>query len=1334
MKIKNLLVLALTLFGTAFTAQAQVVKEDFSAPQTKAATDQGYYEFINLQPNEGEKVDKWTVADGVLNIENSADYPCSGQKWQRAIKFRNLPFKEKTFYKLSLDLTTNETYIDSETSTEAPGYLDMKIMQGDENADICILGANLSEQRINYTLNAGDSKKYSKVFYYASKTKQDSAYQANCAGKELYDPAKYFVGINVYSPGKYVLDNVLLEEATAIDSIGFYGQAIKVYYGDQLNATALCAGKKQYVLDNSCAKVTINGEAADIVSVEVKADGYLYVFVDNELSTADVVKVSFKAPAEVQFTGSYAGASLDFSDVQAIEDETIDATSWLMDEAELVSSVPVDGNFNLDQLITDFTFTFDKPVYTIKTDAGEAPVAKLSNGETLKLLTTEELSKVLAFQRPSNDSLAKGSYTVTLQNIFNEYGTAHEGDITVSFEVGKAQVAETVYSEYTTSLLQGENGSQPTGWSIMVGGSDYTGGEPKADDGSACRNINVTGTDGNSYTAFYICDRAGYTYMQSPETALPKGNIEFSLLAMSHDAASSSRTVEYRIEDLNGTVIATGSGVTSIGTDNFTTPDATSIATIKFENPAEQNVIIKIRNTAGAWEGARVLGFRYRTYTMTQGEVFVPEVVAEGNFAGWTNNNSPKLGTGWKMYGSNGIMKNADQSCGWGGAERSITDGSRVLSVNMKNFNGMAMYYAAANAYSTYGQFNNQTEREGEVTDPETGQPIPEKVLKLKNAKYQVTYYIGGWHNNDQSVKFEIFNFDDGVSGTPVYSRSDAVTSNNDVSGAEANKIQFFWSAPTAGQYIIKVTSEKGECLFGNMAIQTTASLAVQYAQMMNEALEPAKAELALANADDKYAGVTRDALAKAIKDYTNPDFHSVAEYDEAIANVNALIKKSQARRDNVDKYPTYIQNIEILMSEVVGTKYQKLEAYKALNEVYSQYKDVNPTDIVDDDELASTTEKLNNYYTLLSNMVKTGVGLLTQQIDNLAAKLDPEDADVIRTAEAITDDQELAYILKLKNLKALYDKLAAPQSDTLFTKIDPETSLEVTDSIELTDFIQNANLYSTCPTRDLTDYTNIPGWKITNYNGGISQQWSWSAWSGSEFCPINNVFLLNGWYGDFTIEQNVSLLPVGSYRYVSGTQDRGFADTSDDKTAALDTRDHWTVTGTDGTNEITGEIFSYIYWQSGEVRDSVPFDITNQGQWYDLTNDNSKPIAVNQAGDQPYGELLIGSRAVSYQSSASVDNFKIYMTGKKEGFDYAAAAAAVQKLINGLVLTGDADNDGRVDVSDITTVASFILGKTPASWNEANADADKDGEITVSDITTIATIILTKAKKQMAK
>ncbi|MCQ2129659.1 MAG: Ig-like domain-containing protein [Bacteroidaceae bacterium] len=63
--------------------------------------------------------------------------------------------------------------------------------------------------------------------------------------------------------------------------------------------------------------------------------------------------------------------------------------------------------------------------------------------------------------------------------------------------------------------------------------------------------------------------------------------------------------------------------------------------------------------------------------------------------------------------------------------------------------------------------------------------------------------------------------------------------------------------------------------------------------------------------------------------------------------------------------------------------------------------------------------------------------------------------------------------------------------------------------------------------------------------------------------------------------------------------------------------------------------------------------------------------------------------------------------------------------ILGSNVLLGDANNDKVVDVSDITTIASYILGKNPNPFNAKNADANKDGVVDVSDITATVGIIL---------
>lgn len=64
-------------------------------------------------------------------------------------------------------------------------------------------------------------------------------------------------------------------------------------------------------------------------------------------------------------------------------------------------------------------------------------------------------------------------------------------------------------------------------------------------------------------------------------------------------------------------------------------------------------------------------------------------------------------------------------------------------------------------------------------------------------------------------------------------------------------------------------------------------------------------------------------------------------------------------------------------------------------------------------------------------------------------------------------------------------------------------------------------------------------------------------------------------------------------------------------------------------------------------------------------------------------------------------------------------------ELSGSAILLGDANNDGEVNVNDITTIATFILTGNVDSFNFENADVNKDGIINVNDITGTASIIL---------
>ena len=73
-------------------------------------------------------------------------------------------------------------------------------------------------------------------------------------------------------------------------------------------------------------------------------------------------------------------------------------------------------------------------------------------------------------------------------------------------------------------------------------------------------------------------------------------------------------------------------------------------------------------------------------------------------------------------------------------------------------------------------------------------------------------------------------------------------------------------------------------------------------------------------------------------------------------------------------------------------------------------------------------------------------------------------------------------------------------------------------------------------------------------------------------------------------------------------------------------------------------------------------------------------------------------------------------------GLDTKKPEASISDLI--AFLRSDANDDGRISIADVTTIAAYLLGRTPESFSEDSADANKDTRISIADVTTVAGIL----------
>ncbi len=1241
MKFKNLLSLgAMLSCGLVAQAQVPVFHESFEAAQTKQPTEVGYYEEINKEEGEKEGVkwsDQWSIVEGgavgkCFNFYNSDNVLNPDNFWRRAVKFRNLPLEAGKSYRLSFRFKGSNTYSNGETDVKAK--MRVGLMQGVENADISILGAGDKDQyrEVSY-FNPNKYETYNLMYYFADKAKQDAEYEKQCANNEVYAEAnkdKYFATFNVFNPGDYYLDEVELVEAN-VASVIYNNGAIRIDLGYSTNIKTLAAEKGYYLLPNDCVTVKVDGTVAKVESVEARSDGFLYIFlVDDTLEGEMEVKYENPAEGGLQYAEGEAieGGVLTFIE-KAEYDENFNAdgdiSSWLYGEAQCVATTPLDGSFGLEG-VSEVTFTFDKEVCSGKNnEVNHGPVATLSDGTVLKLKEgTPEFTNTLTFVS-ENGNFTKGSYAVTLSDVVTSEGTKSQNAM-LTFEVGKVQVSETILTlieggDYKTQLEA--DGGIPTDWTLTL---QKEGEDPQEHTGgSGARGFLYSNS--NVQSAFYLRDWDGKA-VATRKFNLPAGEVEIRTFTAGWNTTGSFK---FSILDANGEEVK--SEVVSVSTQLE-----------KNKQGDFQKNGIRVNTAGGEYTftaelagGSNELlfgGFELYNVTVTEGDKDQSEVIAKGDFSSAGNDKAPAHGTGWKIYRDDGRMRDPGANCNWGGNDWSGPGGPRVKTMGNKGMNGAAIYLAN-NAYATYGEYLYQTDHGGALEGN-----LEEKTLDLKNAKYQMTYNIIAWKATASpcSIQLDIYNQEDGITGTPVYTRKDEVSVHcngaTDTS-SDAKKIQFLWNAPKAGKYILKFTAG-GECCVGNVSVESTSSLAVTYATLMNKNLEPAKEELETAKSNDKYAGSTRDALESMVAAYTNPDFHTVAEYTDAFEKLDAMVKKSAKRRGNIDKYPTCLESIIQGLNDAKGTKFEALEQYPVVEQAYNDYKDVDYV-ALDDDALQAAVDLMGNKGALISNMVKNCVPLITKQITDLSAaivSLDPEMNNhpvVLACGNVISDDQALVKQLKTLYAAKLYKKIADGYD---FKVVDQDMAEEIEETIDATFLIQNANFYNTTVIpagkgNAPSTTEDFPGWNVALESGSIQSLWdtSWGQKGATETEPYYDCAVCSPWgTGKYTVEQLVNNIPVANYK--------ASIVVASDKVGDDNLPECYAVVG--GKQKI--------------------FAADKDGKY---SRDNNTPIEFENVVptiDGNFGSISIGAK-MSNACFGKVDNAKLVMVGKASDFDYAAAA-----------------------------------------------------------------------------
>ena len=482
--------MSLGLFAASLTAQAQttVASLGFEQGDSKYTTAGAYTpggtfgDWINKA--EG---DEWNEQFGddkhsgefALQMQNATSL--TGNTWDRGFKVGNLQLKDNTAYRVSFWLKAEAEYTNAD-GAQATRNLKSTLSIGKEYFDMPISTASGQQYYYTFQNMNGAWKHYSYVTYFTNKADQD-ALSDSFSGKtdakgdtvsQVGDPFpnEYFITINMYNPGEYLLDDILLEEGVTFNEATFVDDVIKLDFGYPTNIADLAkANEGNLTLDPSQVSVTVDGTPAPVEYLEGRSDGYLYIFLNETyIEEGQQVTVSFTPAADcpILYTTDKRPSAdvtsemqvLGFTGETAYYDANIDALPSAWSEAKLVSTYPENNSFEIvASELTNISFTYNKP---LSLDMASATLS--TNGIDTDLTDAMTLSEDGTTVNIAVSNLADGSYTVTLSGVANIYGVDCTTDQSIAFEVGEDTEGGTSETVWATDFDNEMTGGIPSGW------------------------------------------------------------------------------------------------------------------------------------------------------------------------------------------------------------------------------------------------------------------------------------------------------------------------------------------------------------------------------------------------------------------------------------------------------------------------------------------------------------------------------------------------------------------------------------------------------------------------------------------------------------------------------------------------------------------------------------------------------------------------------------------------------------------------------------------------------------------------------------------------------
>ncbi len=518
---RNYLLIATGLFCAA-SVQAQTVVAELGFEDD--AQEGAFKTEYALTPELGLYGDWVNYKETDVWTEKSTDDPHSGeycfmaantgevgQTWERGFKM-SVPLKLETPYRVSFWIKADPTY-EGTDGEDVETKLTSWLSKGMENYDKSILSYGLNqvtgpnaETKFN-----GEWQHMSFVVYNPTAEAMDATvpswqgtgeYPARFGGQagETYRshfndklPEVYFFIANMFCPSTYYLDDIKIEEGVAVREVTHSSEIIKVDFGYATNlATLAKQNKGSFSFDKDIVKVTIDDEEVEVVYVEGKEDGYLYILVDGIMYDDSEVVVSFDGAEDLLYSSSDRPSSdtqgnvqvFSFKNETAYWDENVDTEFEAWGQPTVRSSVPVNNSFNLKpEDVKEISMTFTTAVSLKK-----AKAILVKGSKKTDLTADMKLSDDGKTVTTSVSGLSDGEYSFIIEGLMNEDESVTAEDAEITFEIGEPQGdAEEVIayqSDYTPygqdALPVGYSGTSDNGERQSTVAEPYSGsGAPR---------------------------------------------------------------------------------------------------------------------------------------------------------------------------------------------------------------------------------------------------------------------------------------------------------------------------------------------------------------------------------------------------------------------------------------------------------------------------------------------------------------------------------------------------------------------------------------------------------------------------------------------------------------------------------------------------------------------------------------------------------------------------------------------------------------------------------------------------------------------------------------